>query len=762
MKRRLTPQPIGNDNPLLRRKALEFALNVLTVNALAVDDDMFAFLLSYLSTDQYVALAARFKHLEPPSSERSQSARFSFDDDEVAVADPQRVPLKYFACVLEQTWEEIKDNRRTRERFLAPFRACLAPPAKSRRGTAADTFGEKLEEVRTVFKLNACACDCLTFIFLNAQNQAFHNAMCCNGPGQSRCNRLPLIGKAIGRATPEIAAELSNEAPLRRFGLLDEDFDPHVHIIVFLNGLSREPLKSGYFHACTEEILELGAYSSMQEQLRLLQTMIRNRQPNDAGINVLLYGQPGTGKTSLARSLGKALGYTVYEINQAKPGAENNNGAFRYAAFNACLNTVEIANSLIIVDEADEMLNSAAGGPFGLLLQRHSGDKGMVNSAMDQHRGVVVWISNDHESIEPSTRRRFDYAIKFDALTPAQRRVVWRRCLEKHAVTLFSEDETARFAARFDANAGGIELAVRNASRAIRAAPAPAAAKASATDMIEHVMQSQLKLLNSPATLETSAANARHYSLDGMQVEGELQLSDILAVLRGFRDQLFDGTAARLGILNMNLLMYGPPGSGKTEFARHLARELGQPLLVRRASDLLDAFVGNTEKRIRQAFESAQADHAILFIDEADSLLASRTSAVRNWEVSQVNELLASMESFQGILLCATNFKDRLDPASLRRFNLKVGFDYLAPAGKRSFFQRILGDLADAPVTPVELAELDGIPNLTPGDFKVVWQKLTFLPRELRTNRKLLDALDAEARCKNGLPARRLGFAPAA
>ena len=757
----------SGDSPLLYLSGLKFALNALMANALSADHDTFSFILSYIPLDQQKEWIARFKLAAPAAPEEQWNPPSRFlcdedvpcDDDGLMDNDPVPLSLQRLAVMLEKSWQNLKDNRRVRERFLAPFHACLARLAHPRRRPAADAFARRLAEARTVFKLNDCAGDCLTFIFLYAQNCDFRSAL-SGRVGHTPASRLPLISKAVGRPVEETAAELTDEAPLRRFGLLDNDLDPHAHIISFLNGLSREPLTSRYFHACAEEVLELDAYAGMQEQLRLLQVMIRNRDQEAHGINILFYGQPGTGKTSLARSLGKALGQTVYEINQAKMDADGSSGTFRYTAINACLNSVELNHSLIIVDEADEMLNSAAGGLFGLMVRHHNGDKGTVNSVMDQHRGVVVWITNDHDGIEPSTRRRFDYAIEFNALTLQQRRLVWHRCLEKHGVTLFSDAETAGFATRFGANAGSIELAARNASCAVRTAPTPEAAKTGAAEMIEKVMQSHLKLLDPQIALDAAVAKARHYSLEGLQVDGELPLPDIMTILRGFNSQLLDGAAAKAGILNMNLLMYGPPGSGKTEFARYVAREMGQPLFIRRASDLLDAYVGNTEKRIRFAFESAQSARAILFIDEADSLLSSRAGAVRSWEVSQVNELLSAMETFQGILLCATNFKDRLDSASLRRFNLKVGFDYLAPAGKRSFFQRILSDLADVPITPVELAELDGIPNLTPGDFKVVWQKLTFMPRECRTNRKLLDALDAEARCKNGLPSRRLGFAP--
>lgn len=96
----------------------------------------------------------------------------------------------------------------------------------------------------------------------------------------------------------------------------------------------------------------------------------------------------------------------------------------------------------------------------------------------------------------------------------------------------------------------------------------------------------------------------------------------------------------RSGNPAFSLCLSGPPGTGKSAFARYLAKELGLELLQKRASDLLGAFVGESEKRIAEAFEEATEADALLIFDEADSFLYNRTQAVRSWEVTQVNEML--------------------------------------------------------------------------------------------------------------------------
>lgn len=101
------------------------------------------------------------------------------------------------------------------------------------------------------------------------------------------------------------------------------------------------------------------------------------------------------------------------------------------------------------------------------------------------------------------------------------------------------------------------------------------------------------------------------------------------------------------------------------------------PLSIKRASDLISKWVGDTEKNIARAFHEAEQDGALLLIDEVDSFLQDRRTAQHGWEVSEVNEMLTQMESFPGIFIASTNLMDGLDQASLRRFDLKVKFDFL-------------------------------------------------------------------------------------
>ena len=116
--------------------------------------------------------------------------------------------------------------------------------------------------------------------------------------------------------------------------------------------------------------------------------------------------------------------------------------------------------------------------------------------------------------------------------------------------------------------------------------------------------------------------------------------------------------------------------------------------MIKRASDLVSKYVGETEQQMARMFEDATREGAVLLLDEADSFLQNRQLAVRNYEVTEVNEMLQGMERFDGIFICTTNLFDRIDEAALRRFSFKLRFLPLLPEHRERMFvaEALAGD----------------------------------------------------------------------
>jgi SpoVK/Ycf46/Vps4 family AAA+-type ATPase len=157
-------------------------------------------------------------------------------------------------------------------------------------------------------------------------------------------------------------------------------------------------------------------------------------------------------------------------------------------------------------------------------------------------------------------------------------------------------------------------------------------------------------------------------------------------------------------------------------------------------------------------FREAEAEKAVLLLDEADSFLQDRRGAQRTYEVTEVNEMLQGMERFAGIFVCTTNLMDRIDQAALRRFAFKIRFRPLTlPQRERMFVTEALGGEAGRLGADAR-ARLAKLEHLCPGDFAAVKRQVEILAAQLSPE-EFLEQLEAEHRIKPEVrEARSIGF----
>ncbi|MBK9034718.1 MAG: ATP-binding protein [Myxococcales bacterium] len=181
--------------------------------------------------------------------------------------------------------------------------------------------------------------------------------------------------------------------------------------------------------------------------------------------------------------------------------------------------------------------------------------------------------------------------------------------------------------------------------------------------------------------------------------------------------------------LGLSALFSGPPGTGKTMVAGLIATELKLDLYQIDLSKVVSKWVGETEKNLGELFDAAEAGHAILLFDEADSLFAKRTevkSSNDRYANLEVNYLLQRMESFSGIVILTTNHDTAIDDAFRRRLSLRVEFPVPEPDERALLWRALLPP--EAAIDPdLDFAALGDRFEMTGGYIKNAAVRAAFL-----------------------------------
>jgi hypothetical protein len=173
-------------------------------------------------------------------------------------------------------------------------------------------------------------------------------------------------------------------------------------------------------------------------------------------------------------------------------------------------------------------------------------------------------------------------------------------------------------------------------------------------------------------------------------------------------------------------LFHGPSGTGKTHAAEILARAANLDLFHIDLSQVVDKYVGETEKRLRRIFDAAERGGAVLLFDEADALFGKRGTIERGtdrWANIEVSYLLQRMERYHGLAILTTNAKDSLDQAFMRRLRFVVPFAFPDVTLRVELWRRVFP--ADVPIVGLDAARLAKL-QLTGANIKNVAIKAAF------------------------------------
>ena len=416
--------------------------------------------------------------------------------------------------------------------------------------------------------------------------------------------------------------------------------------------------------------------------LNILTSAIKNKSK---GINILLYGAVGTGKTQFAKLVANKAKCDMYSVSSETMDKEATRQDRLYDLVSKQNILSKVENSCILFDEAEDVMNRGFTD-FG------NASKAYLNTLIEETPVPVLWTTNNIYDVDPAFLRRMTYTIEFERLSDDIRLNIWKRTLRKNKLKI--DNKTL------------IEL-----NKSYNISPSLIANAVNTTKLINGTKDDFEIFIENLARVVTKKKNVKKKKEFEMKEYNENLINTDLDIKN------LTSKIKSCAKLNFSLCLYGEPGTGKSLYARYLANELGLDVILKRASDLMSKYVGETEQNIAEAFAEAKAKKAMLIFDEADSFLQNRNNAIRNWEIAQVNEMLTWMESHEYPFVCTTNLLDTLDEASLRRFTFKIKFDFMTKKQVNKAFEYFFG---------IKNANVN-IKGLTAGDFATVKKKADFL-----------------------------------
>ena len=461
-------------------------------------------------------------------------------------------------------------------------------------------------------------------------------------------------------------------------------------VTLLLRQQTLDPRLAPFCHlASTHE--DAAQHSPVAQAARALPTLVNQAWQQGIPLRLYFEGPAGDDKRATAVMLASTLGVPLLEVDlgQALEADPSLTWApkliFREARFQ---------HALLYITESDALFPA----------QQHSGRQRLLTELSD-HEGVTILVGTEPWSAASGLTIGI-VTIHFDAPAFEDRRVLWQRHLDAAGLTL-PVPEIDILAGRFRLTSTQIAAAVATGAQLalLRAAETSLLPGGAAAENLSGI------------TLADLFGAARAQSGHDLALAGaEMGVQKVTPVYQWQDIVLPQDTVAQLHEIcqrvehqprvlgawgfgkklsrgkGVNALFVGTSGTGKTMAAEILANALGLDLYKIDLSNVVSKYIGETEKKLERIFSGAAQANAILFFDEADALFGKRSEvkdAHDRYANIEISYLLQKLEDYEGLVILATNMRNNLDSAFVRRMAFIVQFPQPEEADRLRIWQTI-------------------------------------------------------------------------
>jgi len=637
-------------------------------------------------------------------------------------------------------YAEMDSENYERSEVINILKAKILILENQKKITSTEVLSNNMHQISKLMNLNTYEEQILEFVILLKQYEVLENAINLLGNEFNSVQLKRNISIILNIPKTEVEKAFASNSKLTKSSLvyIDKNFKSSMEsklesisdtFLENMLGLDEDisVMIKDAVKPCGTSDLSFKDYKHIEKDLDiLLPYLVSAVKKRQQGVNILLYGLPGTGKTELTKVLAKRLRTKLFEVSYTDDEDSPIDGTKRLKAYKSAQALLGSKRTLLMYDEAEDIFESSSNffGP-----PQRQKDKAWINRVLETNTIPTIWITNNIDSIDNAIIRRFDMSIEMPIPSKNKRAEIIKNysndLLDKKSIELLSKHEH-------------IAPALISTTAKVISSIDSSDSNEAFTHLLNNTLKAQgfenIQLQDSYDSLP-SVYNPNY-------INSDIDLEDLA---HGIKENP-----------NARLCLYGVPGTGKSAFGKYMAQTLNKPFLLKKGSDLISKWVGGTEQNIANAFREAKEEGAILIFDEVDSFLADRTQAKQSWEVTQVNEMLVQMENFDGVFIATTNLMDNLDKASLRRFDLKLEFNYLKPKQAWEIFISYCKDLKLAKPSLSFKKKVIGLRCLTPGDFAAVVRQSRFRP--LKGVDDLLNRLEKELEVKNISGSSVMGF----